>query len=89
MWRIYLVSLLPTGTRLAFARSEDGPIESWSLRSPSSWWKDLEYLGAADSKALFIGKHVQDGTELLHVDLRGKATRLWYVIVFGNDFAEP
>jgi hypothetical protein len=32
---------------------------------------------AADGKALFVARHVLDGTELLHLDERGNTTRLW------------
>jgi hypothetical protein len=32
---------------------------------------------AADGTALFIARHVADGTELLHVDEQGNTTRLW------------
>jgi eukaryotic-like serine/threonine-protein kinase len=79
-----LCVLSPDGTRLALARSEDGPIEIWSLRSRSKLTVLAKPLGkiwnigwAADGNALLIPTHVQDGTELLHVDLRGRTTRLW------------
>ena len=79
-----LCVLSPDGTRLAVGRSDDGPIEIWSLRGPSKLatlatgvQKIWNISWAADSKGLFVGQHVQDGTELLHIDLRGKIARLW------------
>ena len=79
-----LCILSPDGTRLAFARSPDGPIEIRSLRRQPPIViraKGLDKLWnihwAADSKALLVAKKIQDGTELLHVDLQGKTTRLW------------
>jgi eukaryotic-like serine/threonine-protein kinase len=79
-----LCAISPDGTRLAVARSPDSPIEIRSLRGQPLLTIHAEGLDklwnigwAADGKALFVAKHVQDGTELLHVDLRGKTTRLW------------
>ena len=79
-----LCKLSPEGTRLAFARSSDGPIEIRSLRGQPTQVihaKGLDKLWgmewAADGKALLVAKKVQDGTVLLHVDLQGKTTQLW------------
>ena len=79
-----LCVLSPDGTRLAFARSPNGPIEIHSLRRQPTFVihaKGLDKLWniqwAADGKALLVANKVQDGTELLHVDLQGKTTRLW------------
>ena len=79
-----LCILSPDGTRLAFARSSDGPIEIRSLRGRTTQVihaKGLDKLWginwAADGKALLVAKKVQDGTVLLHVDLQGKTTQLW------------
>lgn len=79
-----LCVLSPDGTRLALARSDEGPIEIWSLRGPSRLTtlargvQKIWNMGwAADGKGLFVGQHVQDGTELLHIDLHGKIIRLW------------
>jgi Tol biopolymer transport system component len=74
----------PDGTRLAITHGPDGPIEIHSLRGKPTKIiraKGLDKLygiaWAADGKALFVARHVLDGTELLHVDERGNATRLW------------
>ncbi|MFY9844939.1 MAG: protein kinase [Terriglobales bacterium] len=74
----------PDGTRLALTGSPDGPIGIHSLRGKPTKIiraKGLDKLyaiaWAADGKALFVARHVLDGTELLHVDQRGNTTRLW------------
>jgi hypothetical protein len=79
-----LCILSPDGTRLAFARSSDGPIEIRSLRGHPTQVinaKGLDKLWginwAEDGKALLVAKKVQDGTVLLHVDFQGKTTQLW------------
>ena len=77
-------AISPDGTRLALTHSPDGPIEIHSLRGQPTQIiraKALDKLfdigWAADGKALFVARHVRDGTELLHVDERGNTTRLW------------
>jgi len=74
----------PDGTRLAVTHSPDGPIEIHSLRGQPT--KVIHARGldklfsiewAADGMALFVARHVPDGTELLHVDERGNTTGLW------------
>jgi serine/threonine protein kinase len=74
----------PDGTRLAMTHGPDGPIEIHSLRGQPTKTiraKGLDKLfainWAADGKALFVARHVRDGTELLHVDEQGNTTRLW------------
>jgi serine/threonine protein kinase len=74
----------PDGTRLALTHSPDGPIEIHSLRGQptriiraAALDKLFAVTWAADGKALFVARHVLDGTELLHVDERGNTTRLW------------
>jgi hypothetical protein len=77
-------AISPDGTRLALTHSPDGPIEIHSLRGQPTKViraKALDKLfaiaWAADGTALFIARHVADGTELLHVDEQGNTTRLW------------
>ena len=74
----------PDGTRLAVTHSPDGPIEIRSLRGQPTHIirakaldKLFDVTWAADGKGLFVARHVLEGTELLHVDERGKSTRLW------------
>ena len=73
----------PEGTRLALTRSPTSPVEIRSLRGqlirtipfePSG--KLLWMSWAADQKGLFITTRAPGGTELLHLDLQGKATSL-------------
>jgi eukaryotic-like serine/threonine-protein kinase len=74
----------PDGTRLAMTHGPDSPIEIHSLRGKPTKIiraKGLDKLygiaWAAGGEALFVARHVLDGTELLHVDERGNTTRLW------------
>ena len=74
----------PDGTRLALTHGPDGPIEIHSMRGQPTKIIRAEALDklfdvtwAADGKALFVARHVADGTELLHVDEQGNTTRLW------------
>jgi hypothetical protein len=50
--------------------SENGTFAALSHRRWDGEW-------AADGKGLFVARHVQDGTDLLHVDLKGKISPLW------------
>ena len=79
-----LCGLSPDGSQLALARSPAGPIEIHSLRSqqtltiPTTGLDPLAYIKwAADGKGLFISTHKQGAREILHLDLRGKATVIW------------
>jgi serine/threonine protein kinase len=79
-----LAAISPDGTRLAIARSPDGPIEIRSLRGAPTFTVAAEgldklfvLLWAADGKALIVHRHVQGGAEALRVDLHGGVTRLW------------
>ena len=74
----------PDGTRLAIARSSDGPIEIHSLRGqptriiPAKGLDKLSTLRwAADGRGLFVARQLSSGDELVHVDLRGRSQILW------------
>ena len=75
-----LCVISPDGTRLAITRSPEGPIEIHSLRSAPTITIRADELKriwhiewAADGKGLFVAS----GSELFHVDLRGRTTRVW------------
>jgi hypothetical protein len=79
-----LCYLSPDGSRLAVARSPTGPIEIHSLRGhqtltiPTAGLDPLAYIKwAADGKGLFVSTHKPGSLEILHLDLRGKATVIW------------
>ena len=79
-----LCDISPDGTRLATSRGPEGPIQILSLRGKPAeliqvkGLHDMRLLGwAADGQSLIISKSTKGGGELLHVDLRGKATLLW------------
>ena len=76
--------LSPDGSRLAISRSPRGPIEIHSLRGqqtitiPTTGLDPLGYIKwSADGKGLFVSTHKQGVLEILHLDLRGKATVIW------------
>ena len=76
--------LSPDGSRLAISRSPRGPIEIHSLRGqhtitiPTTGLDSLGYIKwSADGKGLFVSTHKQGVLEILHLDLRGKATVIW------------
>ena len=73
----------PDGTRLALTRSPVSPVEIHTGKGqlirkipfhPSG--KLLWMSWAADQKGLFLTTRVSGGTELVHIDMRGKATSL-------------
>jgi hypothetical protein len=73
----------PDGTRLAIARSPESPIEIHSLHGQLIHKIASRSTGAstfltwtADQKGFFVTRKAQNGNELLHLDLQGKATRL-------------
>jgi serine/threonine protein kinase len=79
-----LAAISPDGSRLAVARSPDGPIEIRSLRGQPTFTLPANRLDqlwnltwAPDGKGLFVARHVQSGTALLHVDLHGESSQLW------------
>lgn len=74
----------PDGTRLAVARGPNSPIEIRSLHGQPTITIPAKGLDrrwnvewAADGKGLLVARHVQDGTDLVHVDLKGKISPLW------------
>jgi serine/threonine protein kinase len=81
---ILLATISPDGTRLAVARSLDGPIEIRSLRGQPTVNVAAEGLDklfglgwTPDGKGLMLHRHLQGGTELLRVELHGGVTHLW------------
>jgi Tol biopolymer transport system component len=81
---LLLCGLSPDGSRLALARRPAGPIEVYSLRSQQTLTIPTAGLGplgvikwAADGKGLFVSTYKQRTQEVLHLDLRGKATVIW------------
>ena len=76
--------LSPDGTRIAFTKTPQAPIEILSLRGDATLrfyvkdWDNLESLDwTADGEGFFIADGVHGGMVLLHVDLRGKAQVLY------------
>ena len=70
----------PDGTRLALTRSPEGAIEIYSLTGEGvrkipyqSSEKTFSMSWADDQKGLFVTKRAPGGTELVYVDLQGKA----------------
>jgi len=79
-----LSDLSPDGSRLVVARSPTGPIEIHALRSqqtytvPTAGLEPLRFIRwEADGKGLFVITLEQGTQEVLHLDLRGKATVIW------------
>ena len=77
---LLLCDISPDGTRLAIARSADGPLEIHSLHGQPTHTIPNSEIGkislikwAADSKGLFVSK----GNEIVHVDLKGGTYGLW------------
>lgn len=74
----------PDGSRLAVARSSDGPIEIHSLEGQPTLTIRAEGLDklwslkwAADGKGLYVARDLYDGGELVHLDMRGRIHKLW------------
>jgi serine/threonine protein kinase len=72
--------LSPDGTRIAFTKTPQTPIQIISLRGDATHtfsvkgWDNLESLDwTADGEGFFIADGVHGGMVLLHVDLRGNA----------------
>jgi Tol biopolymer transport system component len=83
-WDNPLAAISPEGTRLAVARSADGPIEIRSLRGEPTFTVAAEGLDklwglgwTPDGKGLMVSRQVRGGSELLRVELHGGVTRLW------------
>jgi Tol biopolymer transport system component len=88
--------LSPDGTRLAFTRTPDDPIEIFSLGANTSQtiqvrdWKNLDSLDwTADGQAFYIASGVHGGMILLRVDLLGNSTVLQRNVGDASAFARP
>lgn len=75
-----LCVISPDGTRLALTQSPEGAIDIYSLNGESV--RRIPYQNserifsmswAADEKGLFVTKRAPGGTELVYVDMQGKA----------------
>jgi WD40 repeat protein len=80
----YFWALSPDGNRIALMNTAEGPIRILSLRGMAplhvsvKGWNTLDSVAwAADGTGLFVSSRVQQGSVLLHVDLRGNAQILW------------
>ena len=74
----------PDGTHVLALRGQKGPIEIRSLRGgpaqvvhPKGLNNMLIVSWAADGNGLFVTNGTQNGSDLLHLDLRGNTTLLW------------
>ena len=79
-----ICDLSPDGTRLALARSSYGPIEIHSLGGQpvqiiaTKKLDKLQFIKwAAEGNGLFVSNVTNGGSEIIHVDMRGKTNRLW------------
>jgi len=79
-----LWNISPDGTRLAFARGPEGPIQIRSLTvGPTQVIRAngldrMRGFGwSSDGKGLFVSNLTKDGGEVVHVDLRGRSRLLW------------
>ena len=79
-----LWSISADGARLAFARGPGGPIQIRSLLGGSTQVIQAKGVNrmrllqwTADGKGLFVSNLTKDGSEVLHVDLRGNTKVLW------------
>ena len=80
----YSWDLSPDGTRVAFVRSAEGPIEILSLKSqllgkldPKGWSTIANLAWAADGKALFVSGLSNNEMSLMQLDLHGQSHVLW------------
>jgi len=74
----------PNGSRLAVARSSDGPVEIHSLGGQPTLILRREGLDklwnikwAADGKGLYVARDLYDGGELVYLDLKGRIHKVW------------
>ncbi len=79
-----LWNISPDGTRLAFARGPEGPIQIRSLLGGPTQVIQAKGLNrmrliqwTSDGKGLFVSNLTKDGSEVVHVDLQGSAKLLW------------
>jgi Tol biopolymer transport system component len=80
----WFCDLSPDGTHLAATPSAEGPVQIFPLGGQAKRTLPVKGLNnilalnwAADGKGLFVTNRINDGTVLLHVDLRGNVKRLW------------
>jgi eukaryotic-like serine/threonine-protein kinase len=80
----YSWELSPDGTRVAFLRSAEAPIEILSLErelahkiSPNGWSTIASLAWTADGKGLFISSGSNTVMTLIQVDLEGRSRVLW------------
>ena len=78
-----IITISPDGSRLGVAQSAEGSIEIYSQHAQLISKIPARNLGkiiglswAADQNGFFVTRKVQGGTELLHVDLRGRVASL-------------
>ncbi len=71
------------GTRIAIFKKRENEIHVLSITNASSrvitvkGWRVEELHWAADGKSFFAGSRSEDSSVLLHVDLQGRAQKLW------------
>jgi Tol biopolymer transport system component len=80
--RSLLCDISADGTRLAIVRGSSAPVEIYSLRGKRLGMTpplgDVSQIyWAADRNGLFVSRHLNDGTELVHVALNGSTHSLW------------
>ena len=80
----YVWALSPNGTRIAVLNKPAGPIHILSLGGKATQevnvkgWPSLDSVTwAADGASFFVSSPVQQGSVLLHVDIRGNSQVLW------------
>ena len=81
---IYSWDLSPHGTRVAFVRSAEGPIEILSLKGeptfkipPKDWSTVANLAWTADGRGLFVSGLSNTVMSLMQVDLHGQSHVLW------------
>jgi hypothetical protein len=74
-----LCSISPDGSRLAVARSPEGPIEIRSLQGQPTQVIQTSKVGtmmwmrwSSNGKALIVSRQMETGTELIYLDLQGR-----------------
>jgi DNA-binding winged helix-turn-helix (wHTH) protein/Tol biopolymer transport system component len=80
----WFLDISPDGTRIAATRTLTSPIYILSLRGKLlqeiqvKGWSNLEsFFWAADGKGLFVTSAIPNAKDVLYVDLRGNAYKLW------------
>jgi serine/threonine protein kinase len=80
----YSWDLSPDGTRVAFVRGQEDPIQIIEVKrgstqqiSPTRWTTTESLHWTADGKGLLISGRVRGEMSLLHIDLQGRGHVLW------------